>query len=185
MEDLALYAGGDLDVSDIEELDTHIASCEECSATVEDLRADRALFAAIPELPETAIAELHERVISRLQTPRRYAWPAAIAACIAAAAVIATQAGSYKEPPPPPPLKQLAMRIPEAPQPLQIKKTHRVQPRKSQRASDAALIAAIDNLFEPEPHPVAPISGPVVITMQTQDPNVTIILLPESKGETE
>jgi hypothetical protein len=185
LEDLALYAGEDLDRSQAEELTVHIASCNECSAAVEDLLADRALFRRSLEIPDSAVAQVHERVLSRLQeqTPRSYIWAAAVAAGLAAAAVISTQVGRYTEPPPPAPLKQYAMRSPDVPQTASIK--HRRKRLKSPRAFDKELIAALDRLFEPEPYPVAPISGPVVITMQTKDPNVTIILLAENTGETE
>jgi hypothetical protein len=187
LEDLALYAGDDLDGSRAQELTAHIASCHECSAAVEDLVADRALFRRSLEIPDSAVAQVHERVLSRLRdrTPRPYTWAAAVAACLAAVTVASTQLGRYTEPPPPPPIKQYAMRIPDVVRTITVKQTHRRQPLRSTRASDAALIAAVDRLFEPESHPVAPISGPVVITMQTKDPNVTIILLPENTGETE
>jgi hypothetical protein len=183
-EDLALYAGEDLDSSPSQELAAHIASCADCSAAVEDFCTDRALFRNSPEISDAAVAQVHERVLSRLQqrTPRPYVWAAAIAACLAALTVVSTQIDRYTEPPLPPPIKQYAMRGPEAPLTRSVKKVHRPRPA---RASDAALIAALDRLFEPEPHPVAPINGPVVITMQTKDPNVTIILIPESTGETE
>jgi len=43
----------------------------------------------------------------------------------------------------------------------------------------------LDQLFETEPQAPAATDGQVVITMLTEDPNVTIILLGDSTGETE
>jgi anti-sigma factor RsiW len=187
LEDLALYAGDDLDRSQAEELAAHIASCPECSAGVDNFRSDRTLFRSAPQISDAAVAQLHECVLSALpdRTPRPHTWAAAVAACLAAVTVASTQLGRYTEPPAPPPIKQYAMRIPDAVRTITVKQTHRRQSLKSTRASDAALIAAVDRLFEPESYPVAPISGPVVITMQTKDPNVTIILLSGGTGETE
>jgi hypothetical protein len=50
---------------------------------------------------------------------------------------------------------------------------------------NTALFAALDDLLATEDKQPPAFSGSVVVTLQTQDPDVTIILLEESTGGAE
>jgi len=195
-ETLALYAGEELDASERAGVATHIIECSACGALVAELQSDRELLQTHPDIPSEAIQEVHRRVMSELPAAgslRRYLWPAAIAACVALLALTSTL---VRRQPVAQPISNREVRT--APPPIasekapELQQTTRVQSqlsrkirRRPAKSSDAELIAALDQLFETEPQAPAATDGQVVITMLTEDPNVTIILLGDSTGETE
>jgi hypothetical protein len=205
LETLALYAGEELDTSERTAIAAHMADCSACAALVAELQSDRELLQSPPDVPEEAILDLHRRVMSDLPRPasiRRYFWPAAVAACLAILALSSTL--SRRQPVAPrmagpehrsaaavvkesiPDLQETSKAQPLITQPsiTQARPAHKTR-RRAPRSSDAGLIAALDQLFETEPPPAATADGKVVITMLTEDPNVTIILLADSTGESE
>jgi hypothetical protein len=198
-ETLALYAGEELDSSERAGVATHIIQCSTCGALVAELQSDRELLQSHPDITEGAIQDVHQRVMSELPVAgslRRYLWPAAIAACVALLALSSmwssrllrrqpeAQPTAHRGYRPAPPIVSE-----KAPELQQTTKVQSQAPRKIRRrpakSSDAELIAALDQLFETEPPAAEPTDGEVVITMLTEDPNVTIILLADSTGETE
>src|SRR3954447_3059638 len=91
LEDLALYAGEDLGPAEAQDIRSHVDGCPSCLAIVTGLETDRKLIQTSPEIPEEALDEVRQRVLSQLQSTarvRRYAWGAAIAACLALAAIV-------------------------------------------------------------------------------------------------
>jgi hypothetical protein len=203
LDDLAMYSGDDLDAAKLAEVGEHIAQCQICGEVVEQLRSDRLRIQSLPDLPESILDEVRARVLSdirRSSEVRRYRWPAAVAACVALLTLISfcripqadlpertmsvpakikeqTTANVSK----PAQLKPVPLK------PVRAKTLQRLSRNVSQASkstvpiSDAELIAAVDRLFGDDAP--APLEGPVVITMQTQDPDVTIILLTDSTGD--
>ena len=194
-EILALYAGEELDTSERAGLTAHLAECSACSALVADLQFDRELLRKPPDISEEAIEDVHRRVMSELPRPgsrRRYLWPAAVAACVA---LLALSSISLQHQPPsqtvanaehrsnPAAIKE---KIPELQQTSKVNALPaRPTRRRIAKSSDAELIAALDNLFETEQPAVVPTDDHVVITMLTEDPDVTIVLLADSTGGSE
>jgi hypothetical protein len=187
LENLALYAGDDLGQAETSDMRAHIEQCPSCLATLTELRADRNLLQTSPEIPEGAFGEVRHRVLSQLQSTarvRRYAWVAAIAACLALVAIIPKFAPKRIDPPaaiviPPPAIVQPRVAAVNEPSRLHHK-SRPVHKIKAPVQRDEELIAAFDKLFEPEAPPATSADAPVVITMQTADPNVTIILLADN-----
>ena len=195
LETLALYAGEELDASERAGVATHIIECSTCGALVAELQSDRELLQTYPDIPAEAIQEVHRRVMSELPAAgslRRYLWPAAIAACVALLALSSTLIRRQ------PAAQPMAIRDHRASPPIVSEKAHEVQQatkaqsqpsrkirRQPAKSSDAELIAALDQLFETEPQAAAATDGEVVITMLTEDPDVTIILLADSTGDTQ
>lgn len=168
--------------------DSHIAGCVSCGEFAEALRADQAMLKRLEELPEPAYTQVRARVLERLSGGKptlRYYWAAA---AIAAAVLIATflprtRAGVAPAP-------RLAPRVAElkTPSPPLREEVKRAPVRRRQparKATGAELIAALDAFYELPIVPAVGAPGQTVITLQTGDPNVTIMLLGESTGDDE
>lgn len=202
LDDLAMHAGDDLDIGKLLEVNEHLAHCQICREMVEQLRSDRLRIQASPDLPESVFDEVRTRVLSdvlRSSEIRRYRWPAAVAACVALLVLISF----YRTPqidltertvPRPAIVKEQIAATASKPvqveqvlrKPVRAKTVYRLSrnagrtPKSTVPISDAELIAAVDRLFGDDTP--SPAEGPVVITLQTQDPNVTIILFTDSTG---
>lgn len=190
LEDLALYAGEESVSPSLRE---HVAHCAECATLVREFEADRVTLQHPPAIPEEVYAAVQRNVLADLPRPssaRRYAWAAAIAAGVAA---IAFSPALRREPAAQKTMPAAVAELRTAPHRLEAVKRDPAPrrkaraPRKSPPASlpDAGLIAALDALYETEAPAVVPYDGEVVIAIQTQDPNVTIVLLGDSTGGTE
>src|SRR5262249_8232417 len=150
--------------------------------------------------PESVFDEVRTRVLSDVRRSsgiRRYRWPAAVAACVALLVLISfyrTPQIDLPERAMPRPAKIKEQLADNASKPMQVEPVQQkpVRAKTPQRLSrntgrtakspapisDSELISEVESLFE-EKAPAA-LEGPVVITMQTQDPDVTIILLTDS-----
>ena len=194
-ETLALYAGEELDASERTRVATHIIECSTCGALIAELQSDRELLQAHPDIPEDAIQEVHRRVMSQLPSPDRCedtsglppllrVWPCfALNSTLVRRQPAAQTIVSSERHSAPPGLTELSPELQTTPK-VQSRPASKTR-RHPAQSSDAELIAALDQLFETEPPAAVLTDSEVVITMLTEDPNVTIILLADSTGETE
>src|SRR5262245_6896105 len=82
LEDLALFAGGDLDAAAMTSIETHAAGCDACGKRIAELQEDRELLRTPPAIPEPAYMQVRSGVLSELERRRRprYLWATAAAA---------------------------------------------------------------------------------------------------------
>lgn len=173
-EDLALFVDGGH--TDAESILQHLEECESCSDLLAELRADAAVLAVQPQLPAASLEEVRKRVESRL-APRRWRWVGAAAAAVLVTAWIwparELELGNVAVAVP----AVMDVPIPKAPPETQ----HRVARKKPVPKPDQveeALMDALERYMDPAAAPAA-LAGDVVVAMQTADPDVMIILLPE------
>ena len=180
-ERVALDMGGDLDAAESRRVAEHLRTCAECRELAGELRADQELLRAMPEVDAGA---LRARVMRQIGARRR-AWPYAIAAALVLALLAGTLVSRVLLRPVP--LPRVAYTLPAAPALLPVTtKARTVRPAPRPRpASLPDIEAALAALVRPERgEPVrAAAAPPVEIRLQTSDPNVVIILVPETKGE--
>lgn len=183
-EHVALYVGGDLAPAESAAVQRHATECAECRALLADLMVDAALLRAPVELPAAAFSDVRSAVSTRLQSFRHYLWwPAAAAA----AAALATLAWYTQEVNRPLDGLDIVVSAPAAPrvalpQPATAEVSQR-RPTIRHRHDPAALAMALRAMLPPVNAAPAASSSPVLITTQTEDPNVVIILIPETKGD--
>lgn len=170
-------------------VEAHVCQCSTCARFVDGLCEDQMLLrSGVEALPEDSFIEVRQRVlesVSRGTGWRRRLFAAAAVAAVACGIVAVNfnpQPKSRVEPKP-----VVATAIPAVPNPIAIEpapivRAKRVR-RKPESFNGAKLIAAFDALFdrtEVSAHP-----GQTVITMQTADPSVTVLLLTDSNGDGE
>ena len=158
-ERIALYAGGDLSLAEVQAVEWHVAECAGCQMLLSGLRQSLALVREVHREPIEAahFAAMRARVLGELErTPARrwrFAWGFAMAAA-AAVLLIAMW---------PRPEQHMALPMPHAP---------------------AALVLAKVLLEPPKARPRKPQdSENVVIKIETDNPDVVIYWIAE-KGET-
>lgn len=170
-------------------LQAHIDVCAECRELLEELRADQSLLREPPEVPQGIVAtRVLRQIVRRRLTPYI---PSAIAAALFACALLIPRYYKYTAPvdPPPAPQQQRAAAPPmEAPVPvpqLAAPRHHRpTVARAVPRSADPdKLMASLEAMLEPASTAVASADTPVLITTQTADPDVVIVLVPERKGD--
>jgi len=194
-EKIALYAGGDLPLDDVRCVEEHLRSCEACAELARSLERDCAWLTSQP--PEAACVDYaamrHQirRAIVRRSRARKLL-PALLAA---ASVLLAIGVATLRRKPEmvlPLPTPEVAkveqparpIPVPVAPAPPSRRKP--VAKRLAQPAEQPALTleAAIRKLEELEsPQPPEGSDSPVEIRIATRDPNVTIIVLHETKGD--
>lgn len=185
-EALANYIDG-ADAAD--GIECHIAECATCRAVIERLREDQQLLQTEPEIADSAFTDVRLRVMSQVSR-RRSSHSYWMAGLIAASLLIAMFWPRTEPQLPAPAPLPLVVQAPTQPaiapavQKNVRKRQAHARPGESQ-SSPAELIAALDNLYNDPPSSGAGLPGQVVITMETEDPNVTIILLGENKGDEE
>jgi hypothetical protein len=147
--DLALYAGGDLRDS---ELDQHVAQCATCREFVESLRG---LLADVSADQPPVTPPIASAVVARLRR-RRYGWAALAATAAAASVLIAAMISMLARPLPTISVTLNAPAVAVVPVPRAAERE--VQPvRRTVR-----------------PRKPAPPAEPVVVQLVTDDPNVVI-----------
>lgn len=169
-ERIALYAGGDLAPADAQALEGHLAECAGCQLLLSGLRENLGwLKDAHGEPLEAAHFEaVRARVLARLE-PRgrerwRYAWLYAMAvAMVLLIAVWPRPRQTLVLPMPPAPAAAVAqvVRSPVAPA---IQAIHRKRARRA--------------VGKPEEK-----AGPLLVELVTDDPDIVIYWIADSKGE--
>jgi anti-sigma factor RsiW len=145
-ENIALYAGGDLDASRRAELEHHLAECAmcrefaremaECLGAMQDAHSEEFAPAHFTAVRSRVLAELRSR-------PQTHAWRWIAAAC-AALLLLVLGVARFIHPDPPPP--QVALARPPAPpssvtvSPLAVKPAKRAPRSHPERRSEPVLV---------------------------------------------
>jgi Putative zinc-finger len=168
---IALYAGGDLGPADAQALEGHLAECAGCQLLLSGLRENLGWLRDAHDEPVEAahFAAVRARVLAKLE-PRgrerwRYAWlyAMAVAAVVLVVAVWPRPPRILVLPMPPAPAAAVAQVV-RAPVARAIQATHRKRARRV--------------VGEPEEK-----AGPLLVELVTDDPDIVIYWIADSKGE--
>jgi hypothetical protein len=212
-ERIARYVGGDLAPEESRPVVQHLATCAACAELASGLERDRLwLSSRPPETAETDYAAMRSRIRREIVVRKRNRrlLPALLAAAAILLAVLVVTHRRTEER-----VVATAARIAQLPaapveraaapsiQPPEVDKVRKsairgsgprgnpdegVRPTKAQPAADLTLEAAMRMFQELDPEPPPPPTGsdsPVEMRIATRDPNVTIILLQETKGDSQ
>jgi len=185
-EPIARYIGGDLPDSEAPAIERHIHRCPACAAWADALIADRQwLSQRPPEAADVDYAGMRRHIREAIERPRRIWWRWLPVAAAAAAAIL------IFAPHRPAPRKTLtvvakvAAPVP-APAPITappVAPRKQVTPKPQPPLTLEAAIAMFQALNS-DPAPLAEASGsPVEMRITTGDPNVTIILVQSTNGD--
>jgi anti-sigma factor RsiW len=172
-ERIAHYVGGDLAADEMPAIERHLRVCSDCASLARELAEDRVWLASRP--PETADVDLAamRREIRREITRPRWSWKWIAAA---AAILIALGVGITAKRTPQVERKEAVVLKEVRPERAPVsQQAARTPARKSATRGSRADVGV---------RPTQP-ESPVEIRIATRDPNVTIILLHEFKGESE
>ncbi len=166
---IALDAGGDLGPAEAARLGAHLEVCAPCREQSQRLRESLAALRSLAEdVPgEDALARWRRGLLARIEDePRRrmgWRWAWAAAGAMALVALVTVPGLLPKMPPQPPPLARLARVLPAAVTPQRPPVTER---RRHVRRPRSPLTA----------------SGPLLVKLETPDPNVVIYWIIDRKG---
>ena len=164
-ERIAQYVGGDLVPEEAAGIERHLQGCAACADLARGMEQDAEWLASRPpELAEVDFAAMRREIRREIARPRwGWRWVAA-----AAAVVLLTVAVSIT-PDRRLPRKSEPSIAQSNPQPAAPPNVAAVTPKRPRRVKRI--------------EPIPPVTdSPVTIRIATRDPNVTIILLHESKG---
>lgn len=181
---LALFAGGDLDASVEERIESHIATCSNCRATVEELRSHREVLAGLADeaVDDTVLRSVRRRVMARIE-PRAHrtgAWRWAWAAAAAIGAILVSVA-VLKHPP-----DQAPVSTTQRPHPAPtVRAAETSAPPTENLAAQTQSVTQITRVWTPpSARPIREKAAePLVVKMITDDPDVVIYWLVDSEGE--
>ena len=160
-ERIALYAGGDLAAADARAVERHVAECAACQVLLSGLRESLALVRDAHREPVEAahFAAVRARVLAELERApaRRWRWAWLPAPAAAAAMILAIVMW-------PRPELRLALPVPSTPA--------------------APAVAKVVLPPTPPPRRAAQPTETVVMQIETNNPDVVIYWIAESKGET-
>jgi anti-sigma factor RsiW len=194
-EPIARYVGGDLSAEEALAVELHLRNCVDCAELAREMEDDRAWVSQRPpELVEVDFAAMRREIRREIgRTPRWRRWLPALLAAAAILLVFVAVSNRRKTP-------ALPVALVPAVAPVEAVKsvTKAARPEPGLKAAAAATVepetgitleAAI-RMFQELEHPAeeAPPEGsdsPVEMRIATRDPNVTIILLQESKGDSQ
>ena len=183
-EQIALYMGGDLTPVEAKEVERHLAECPGCQVFASGMRDSlKVLRDAHREgVTEAALAAVRTRVWSELAPRRRPLWRSPWVYGLAAAALLLAMV--WMRPAGPrrrveAPAKQIAIAPPPpAPEP--------VVERAPVRVVRVGARARRRHLAKPAGPPlvaVSPDEKPLVVKMVTEDPDVVIYWITDTRGE--
>lgn len=178
-ERVAVFAGGD----SVPGVERHVEQCAECRTLLTELLEDREAMGLAPEVPESAYEAVRAGVMSEVRQRRRpWVWVA-----VAAAAVLVVAAWFGIAVQRPVERLEVAVRHPEVvlvPVPL-AREEVRVRPRvrKGPAEERVELATALQEFLGVTNMAPARSDAPVLITALTEDPDVVIVLVPETKGD--
>jgi len=163
------------------EIEQHAAECPECR----ELLADRDLLREAPLIPESALTALRARVLEKVAPSHSWMWRAAAAVVLAAAGI-----SWWVLRPPEVQRMEIVVAAPAAPAVLQARAATVREPVARAKAAkrsngQASLALALRDAMEPQTAPPVSGTGSVLVAVQTDDPEVMIVLVSESKGEGE
>lgn len=167
-ERIARYVGRDLSPDETAALERHLAGCDTCGELARAMEQDAEWLANRP--PEVAEVDFvaMRREIRREITRPRWSWGWLAAAAFAAIVLV----------------EGLTIPRPRVPHPAVAVREAAPRP-----VSPPAKVAAVSPKRVRGPRRIKPLppqtDSPVMIRIATRDPNVTIILLHESKGALE
>jgi hypothetical protein len=160
-EPIARYVGGDLTAEEAVALEHHLRVCADCAELARALEGDRAWLACRPpEAVDIDYLAMRREIRRELARPRRdWKWLAVAAAILLAVGLAATLRRT--------PVKQVA----------RAEALANIVERPSARSVPVS---------KPKHRQPAPVNhSQVRIELATGDPNVTIILLPEIRGDSQ
>jgi|HubBroStandDraft_6_1064221.scaffolds.fasta_scaffold348123_2 hypothetical protein len=184
-ERIALYSGGDLSPAEAQALERHVADCASCQLLLSGLRAslslvqeahsepiDAAHFAAVRA---RVLAELEHAPAYRWRFARRFAWTCAMAAAVVV--LIAVW---------PPVEQRMILPMPSAPMAAPVAT---VAPAPTMRAISPAPVSlpigpATVTPVQQRTRPQAAPTETVLVKLETDNPDVVIYWIAETKGET-
>lgn len=164
-ERIALYAGGDLAPAEAVEVERHVADCAGCQVLLSGLRESLALVRDVHGEPieEAHFAAVRARVLSELgQAPARrwrLAWIPALAALAAVVLAITLW---------PRPEQRIALSMPAAPSAPAVAKV---------ALAPVPAAPVHPTVLEPQA------SASIVVKLETNNPDVVIYWIAETKGE--
>lgn len=177
-ERIALYEGDDLAPDEGAEVERHLAGCAGCQVFASGIRQSLALLreAHAEPLDASAFAAVRARVIGELERPPVRRWWPALAAAFAAALIVAMFAiratpprkqviAVRTAPPRPVEVPRLAEAAPSPP-PAVVVRVHHRRPRRK---------AAVEASGEE--------AKPLVVKMVTDDPDIVIYWIADTRGE--
>ena len=173
---IALYVEGDLSRRKARRVEAHLAACDACRGLAEDLAASQAAFRSLGTEPLGAAVfdELRRGVLGRIggetaRPKRRWLWAGALASAATAAVLVGVLA-TRPEAPPAPPRPEVARVIepalPVAPPPRPARPVIR------RRAAPKPVVRPVK-------------TEPLVVKLETADPNVIIYWIVDSTGDSE
>jgi len=164
-ERIARYLGGDLAPEEAVLIERHLQDCGACGELARGMEQDREWLASRPpELAEVDFAAMRREIRREIARPR---WGWKWVAAAAGMALLALGVALYRPPVPRKSEPSMAQTNPPPAPPANVVAT--VTPKRPRRVKR----------IEPLPRGT---ESPVQIRIATRDPNVTIILLHESKG---
>ncbi|HEY1341088.1 MAG TPA: anti-sigma factor [Bryobacteraceae bacterium] len=177
-ERIALYLGGDLDAAEGADVERHLAECVGCQVFASGMKDTLALLRDVhrEEIAPAHFTAVRARVLDRLAGGRKRSWVWGLAAAAALAVVLALaiaprgvrqpQHVAVVTPAPPPPPPRVEAQI------VRAKVAPRPRPRRR-----VAMAKAGPKVQAP------PAAEPLVVKMETSDPNVIIYWQVDSRGE--
>lgn len=152
-----------------EDVERHLADCPECREFRAGLLSDRDALRGLPEAPQWALLEVRRRTLAAVRRRRRLPyWAAAIAAGLAVLAVAVPRSRPVVSKPVAPVAAAQKERTPTVAAQSPAPRPKRVPSRPRQQA--AQRIPPVE-------------TEPLVVKLVTDDPDVVIYWLAESKGD--
>lgn len=161
---IALYAGGDLPGRQAADLEHHFGGCAECRALLDDFVASRTAFAAAAEdVDEFAASAVRHRVMAKLRAPASRGFLPVFAAAFSAAVIIIAFLITPRD------VARLRI-VPAAPVVAQVPLPNRpaVQP------VGVGTVAHVRRRSKPETVQSREPEEPVLVKLETEDPNIVI-----------
>jgi anti-sigma factor RsiW len=168
-ERVALYAGGDLPPAEADEVERHVADCAGCQVLLSGLRESLALVRDAHREPieEAHLATVRARVLSELERPaRRWRWvwlPGLVAVAVVVLFVTLWPRSELR----------MALPPPASPSAPTVAKVVSVPAGPVQRTVQTVRTV-----------PAPQVSGSIVVRLETNNPDVVIYWIAETKGET-